>query len=174
MECRGAAQAVLGSHPGGSRHLAPDLARIPPKRHRHRLHHLCQRAALVQHTLTLTLTLTLTPTRTPTPSRTPTPTPTLTLTLSPSLPRCNTAWGVSCHASFAQLSSVAAVRASAGNTWHFDPSTGLLYLRIVQPPTDNTGSPNWDLASGRVAPFIRAGIKIERYPSTPRLTLPLP
>ena len=54
------------------------------------------------------------------------------------------------------------VRASAGNTWHFDPSTGLLYLRVVQPPTDNTGSPNWDLASGRVAPFSRAGMKIER------------
>jgi hypothetical protein len=54
---------------------------------------------------------------------------------------CNTAWGDSCYASFAQVGSIAEVRASAGDTWHFDPTTGLLSLRIVQPPSDHTGSP---------------------------------
>ena len=56
------------------------------------------------------------------------------------------------------------MRASAGNTWHFDPTTGLLSVRIVQPPSDHTGSPSWNLAAGRIAPFSRDGIKIERYP----------
>ena len=75
---------------------------------------------------------------------------------------CSTEWGVSCSASFYQVDSIAAVRASAGNTWHFDPATGLLSLRIVQPPAGNTGSPNWSLDAGRILPFIRDGIKIER------------
>ena len=75
---------------------------------------------------------------------------------------CSTTWGDSCSASFSQVDSIAEVRASAGNTWHFDPATGLMSLRIVQPPTENTGSPNWSLDAGRIPPFIRDGIKIER------------
>ena len=77
---------------------------------------------------------------------------------------CSTSWGDSCSQTFSQVTSIGAVRASAGNVWHYDSAGGLFYLRIVQPPKDNTGSPNWSLTGGRIPSFTRDGITIERYP----------
>ena len=82
-------------------------------------------------------------------------------------PWCSTAGGNSCSTAFTQAASVAAVRSSAGDEWHFDSASGLLTLRIVQPPTDYTGDPNWSLTGGRAAPFSRDGITIERCAPAP-------
>jgi len=57
----------------------------------------------------------------------------------------------SCEEDFTEVDSPNAVRNSAGNTYHFDESKGLLYLRIIMSPATYTGdtlftpSPTWHL-----------------------------
>jgi len=74
-----------------------------------------------------------------------------------------------CSETFSSLSTVAAVRASEGNTFHF--SEGLLTLRIVQPPTDRTGSPAWAIPVNPAGAFERDGIRITRLSWNPTLTI---
>lgn len=66
-----------------------------------------------------------------------------------------------CSTVFVRLSSVAAVRASLGNTYHL--ANGILTLRIVQPPKSWTGRPDWTVPVDPIPPFVRNGIRIPRY-----------
>lgn len=74
-----------------------------------------------------------------------------------------------CEESFTRVGSLWAVRASAGNTYHFENS--LLTVRIVQPPPHHTGSPAWRVVEDPVAPFVRDGIRIPRYDWHSRLQI---
>ena len=63
-----------------------------------------------------------------------------------------------CTETFTEVNSIAAVRASAGNVYHFSDS--ILILRVVQPPGDRTGSPLWQVEPDAIKPFERDGIRI--------------
>merc|ERR1712157_381342 len=52
---------------------------------------------------------------------------------------CSPSSSYSCQEIFTRVNSLAEVRYSAGNTYYFDETTGLLYLRIVMPPKYFTG-----------------------------------
>jgi len=64
---------------------------------------------------------------------------------------CSESEWYSCQESFTPVNSVSEVRNSDGNTYYFDASTGLLYLRVIQPPQTFTGdltfsgTPEWHL-----------------------------
>ena len=49
----------------------------------------------------------------------------------------------SCKETFTKVNSVSQVRFSTGNVYHFDSSSGLLYVRIVQMPDDFVGDKSW-------------------------------
>ena len=49
----------------------------------------------------------------------------------------------SCKETFTKVNSVSKVRSSTGNVYHFDSSSGLLYVRIVQMPDDFVGDKSW-------------------------------
>lgn len=51
----------------------------------------------------------------------------------------------SCVETFKPVGSVSQVRASNGNTYHFDSNSGLLTIRVVMFPKAFTGAPNWQL-----------------------------
>ena len=74
-----------------------------------------------------------------------------------------------CSETFSPVGTVAAVRASEGNTFHF--SEGVLTLRIVQPPTDRTGSPAWIVPVSPAGVFERDGIRITQFSWNPTLTI---
>jgi len=67
----------------------------------------------------------------------------------------------SCTTAFTRVASVAAVRASLGNTFHL--AAGVLTLRVVQPPRDSTGRPQWTVPVDPETPYVRSGIRIPRY-----------
>jgi len=50
----------------------------------------------------------------------------------------------SCKETFSKVDSVSKVRSSTGNVYHFDSSSGLLYVRIVQMPDDFVGDKMFD------------------------------
>ena len=51
----------------------------------------------------------------------------------------------SCTEVFTPVASVDQVRASEGNVYHHDASTGLMTVRVVQMPDYSTGAPYWKL-----------------------------
>jgi hypothetical protein len=58
---------------------------------------------------------------------------------------CSPSQKYSCVETFTAVSSPELVRSSIGNKYHFDSQTGLLTIRIVQPPQSYTGDPTWKL-----------------------------
>ena len=66
-----------------------------------------------------------------------------------------------CSTTFTRVSSVPAVRASLGNTFHLQ--RGVLTLRIVTPPKSWTARPTWTVPVDPIPPFVRDGIRIPRY-----------
>jgi hypothetical protein len=75
----------------------------------------------------------------------------------------------SCSEVFTRVGSIAAVRSSLGNTYHL--ADGLLTVRIVQPPDDRTGSPDWAIPVDPAGAFVREGISIPRFGWNPFLTI---
>mmetsp|Transcript_20238 Transcript_20238/g.42749 ORF Transcript_20238/g.42749 Transcript_20238/m.42749 type:complete len:1211 (-) Transcript_20238:513-4145(-) len=67
----------------------------------------------------------------------------------------------SCEHEFSSLSSVQQVRESDGDTYYFDGN--ILYLRLVQPPWDYTGYPNWVFPENPHPPFSRGGESITKF-----------
>ena len=49
----------------------------------------------------------------------------------------------SCSTSFRRVGSVAEVRASLGDTYHWSAADGVLTIRVVQPPPNDVGRPEW-------------------------------
>jgi hypothetical protein len=74
---------------------------------------------------------------------------------------CHANTWTSCETVFQHVGSVAAVRASLGNTYHV--SGGIVTFRIVQPPPSDTGRPSWSVPIDPEAPFVRSGLRIPRY-----------
>jgi len=74
-------------------------------------------------------------------------------------PWCQVSSGTSCSHAFTRVDSVDAVRASLGNKFHVDAS-GILYIRVVQPPKGRTGNPEWQLLEEPNIPLKRDGISI--------------
>jgi len=66
----------------------------------------------------------------------------------------------SCTWDFSQVASVAEVRDSAGDAYHFDGE--LLYVRLVQPSQGNTGTPQWEHLRYPTKGFTRQGIRLEQ------------
>jgi len=64
---------------------------------------------------------------------------------------CSPGNSYSCKEDFKKVGSITDVRYSEGNTYYFDETKGLLYIRIVMPPQSFTGdtlytsSPSWHL-----------------------------
>ena len=77
--------------------------------------------------------------------------------------------GRKCSETFGAVTSVAAVRASLGNKYHF--GDGVLTIRVVTPPDDRTGSPRWKVVADAAPPFVREGVRIPRYSYNPWLQI---
>lgn len=75
----------------------------------------------------------------------------------------------SCTQCFTRVSSVAQVRASLGDTFHL--SDGVLTVRIVQPPESWTGRPSWTVPVDPMTPFMRDGVRIQRFGWHSRLVI---
>ena len=78
-------------------------------------------------------------------------------------PWCSTNAWTSCSWSFSSAASVQAVRSSDGDAFFYDAQEGLLYLRVVQPYSENVGSPSWTLVQEPTPSFARDGISIQRF-----------
>ncbi|KAL1498565.1 hypothetical protein AB1Y20_013884 [Prymnesium parvum] len=79
---------------------------------------------------------------------------------------CSSNARTSCVSTFRAVGSVEEVRASQGDTYYWSGSR--LYIRVVQPSADYTGTPDWrvvpDEQLGAAArPYERNSIKITRY-----------
>jgi len=93
----------------------------------------------------------------------------------------------SCIENFTEVNSPIAVRNSAGNTYHFDKTKGLLYLRILMAPQTFTGdksytaSPTWHLwnynSPGKgssiwaIDRFSRANLTLPKFAYGPYMTI---
>lgn len=66
-----------------------------------------------------------------------------------------------CNTNFSRVGSVAAVRASLGDTFHLEG--GVLTVRVVQPPKSWTAKPTWTVPVDPEPPFVRDGVRIPRY-----------
>jgi len=86
----------------------------------------------------------------------------------------------SCTEQFALVDSVAHVRHSQGNTYHFDTTTNMLYVRIIQFPQTFTGDNVysstamwhlWDLATLNTKSWAPSRYALDRY-SFNGITLP--
>jgi len=71
---------------------------------------------------------------------------------------CNTNWK-QCEEAFQEVGSPEAVRASAGNTYHWDGS--YLYVRLVQ--ANPNGWAEWSIEEEPTDPFVRDGITLPRF-----------
>jgi len=100
---------------------------------------------------------------------------------------CSPGASYSCQEDFKEVDSQTAVRYSAGNTFYFDKTKGLLYLRIIMPPQTFTGdklltaSPTWHLwdydTPGKwgswwaIDRFSRANVTLPKFSYGPYLTI---
>jgi hypothetical protein len=80
-------------------------------------------------------------------------------------PWCRPLPSLSCKHIFHGVPSIQAVRNSLGDAYYVDEA-GILYMRLVQPPDRNTGSPDWKLSEWPNPPFMRAGLAIPTKSST--------
>jgi hypothetical protein len=80
-------------------------------------------------------------------------------------PWCRPSPSLSCKHIFHGVPSIQAVRDSLGDAYYVDEA-GVLYMRLVQPPDGNTGSPRWQLPEWPKPPFSRAGLTIPTRSST--------
>jgi hypothetical protein len=80
-------------------------------------------------------------------------------------PWCRPSPSLSCKHVFHGVPSIADVRDSLGDAYYVDEA-GILYMRLVQPPDGNTGSPGWQLPEWPKPPFTRAGLTIPTRSST--------
>ena len=74
-----------------------------------------------------------------------------------------------CVETFTDVGSVEAVRASDGNTYHWDGM--YLYLRVVQFNPSYTGNPDWSVLEEPQTPFIREGIRLQRFEGNGQLII---
>jgi len=83
----------------------------------------------------------------------------------------------SCQEDFIEVNSLTSVRYSEGNTYYFDETKGLLYLRIIMPPQNFAGnkfftaSPTWHLWEYDTPGKYGSGWAIDRF-SRVNITLP--
>ena len=77
----------------------------------------------------------------------------------------------SCNETFTSVASADAVRASPGNTYHFDGT--YLYVRVVQAPQGYTGTPGWAVEEepDGAAPFVRDGLVLQRFTAKQSLVI---
>jgi hypothetical protein len=80
-------------------------------------------------------------------------------------PWCRPSPSLSCKHIFHGVPSIEAVRDSLGDAYYVDEA-GVLYMRLVQPPDGNTGSPRWQLPEWPKPPFTRACLTIPTRSST--------
>lgn len=82
---------------------------------------------------------------------------------------CSANSNYSCQEAFQSVNSITEVRNSEGNRYFFDPSTNLLWVRIIQPPQTFTGdktqstSPEWHLFNYNTPGKWGNGFALERY-----------
>ena len=68
-----------------------------------------------------------------------------------------------CDEVFTSVWSAAQVRASNGNTYHFDNATGLLTIRVIMVPQTFTGDPDWELWDFGTVGKWGSGYALDRF-----------